>query len=160
MTEIELTAEQRQALQAEQGKPVAVVDPATQQRYVLLAREEYERLHARLGSTAESETRPAEGPVIAPGILRSQQAYRRELPELLTRKKWLGQWVCYRGDERVSIARSKAILMRECLKRGWNDDEFIISVIRPEGLIEEEELPPLDPSHMMEEEEGIPPNPS
>ncbi len=32
MTEIELTDAQRQALQAEQGKPVEVVDPATRRR--------------------------------------------------------------------------------------------------------------------------------
>src|SRR4051794_5610451 len=124
MTQIELTAEQRQVLQAEHGGPVDGLDPPTQRRYGLLAREEHARLRAPPGSTAESGPIPADGQAIAPGILRSQRAYRRDLPELLTRKKWLGQWVCYRGDERVGIAPSKVILMRECLKRGWNDDEF------------------------------------
>ena len=41
MTPIELTYEQLQALEAEQGTPVDVVDPATQRRYVLLAHEQY-----------------------------------------------------------------------------------------------------------------------
>ena len=48
MTEIELTDAQRQALQAEQGKPVDVVDPATRRHYVLLAREQYERVRTLL----------------------------------------------------------------------------------------------------------------
>jgi hypothetical protein len=44
MNEIELTDVQRQALQARQGKAVDLVDPTTQQRYVLLAQEHYERV--------------------------------------------------------------------------------------------------------------------
>jgi hypothetical protein len=45
MTPVVLTDEQRQALQAERGNPVEVVDPATQERYVLLTREQFERLN-------------------------------------------------------------------------------------------------------------------
>ena len=55
MTEIELTDAQRQALQAEQGKPVDVVDPATRRRYVLLAHEQYERVRALLEPAGEPE---------------------------------------------------------------------------------------------------------
>jgi hypothetical protein len=57
MTEIELTDVQRQALHAERGKPVDVVDPATQQRYVLLAREQYERVRSLLeGGPSQAPT--------------------------------------------------------------------------------------------------------
>ena len=38
MKAIELTDQQRQAIQAEPGKPVDVVDPTTKQAYVLVAR--------------------------------------------------------------------------------------------------------------------------
>jgi hypothetical protein len=43
MAEIARTDLQRQILQAEPGKPLEVVDPATQQRYVLLAWAVYDR---------------------------------------------------------------------------------------------------------------------
>jgi hypothetical protein len=48
MTTIELTEQQRQALLAESDKPIDVVDPGTQQHYVLIAQEQYERLRALL----------------------------------------------------------------------------------------------------------------
>jgi hypothetical protein len=63
MTIIELTDEQRQALQAEQGKWVEVVDPATRQRYVLVAREQYERVRPLL-----------EGPLLSPPARPAQAA--------------------------------------------------------------------------------------
>src|SRR5712691_7120792 len=121
MTEIELTNEQRQALQRERGKPVDVVDPATQERYVLIAREQFERVRDVLEREAESA--PADvAPGIAPGILRAQQAFWRDLPQMLTQKKLLGKWVCYHGDERIGIGRYED-LIRECNRRGVRDDE-------------------------------------
>ena len=48
MTTIELTNEQSQALVAEGGKPLNLVDPATMQRYVLIAQEQYERVQELL----------------------------------------------------------------------------------------------------------------
>jgi hypothetical protein len=145
---LELTEQQRQAINAQRQQGAEAVefgDPASNDVYVLIPRTQYEQLRSLRPST------PAEL-VIAPGILRSQQAFRRDLPELLAQKKWLGKWVCYRGDERIGIASSMSILMRECLKRGWDDDEFIITIIEPQGLIEEEELDPPNPSHMVEKE--------
>ena len=56
--EVELTDKQRQALQAEPGKPVHVVDPATSQHYVLLAQEQYERIEEQ-----ERVGQPQMGPV-------------------------------------------------------------------------------------------------
>jgi hypothetical protein len=41
---IELTPEQRQSLEAHPDLPIEVVDPATQRRYVLVAREQFDRL--------------------------------------------------------------------------------------------------------------------
>ncbi len=53
---IELTEAQRQALQADHGSPVDVVDPATREHYVLLAREQYERVQPFLNSRALGES--------------------------------------------------------------------------------------------------------
>ena len=53
MIEIELNDVQRQALQADRSRPLAVVDPATQRRYVLIACEEYERVRPFLESGRE-----------------------------------------------------------------------------------------------------------
>src|SRR5882672_1802892 len=129
MTTIELTDDQQQALQAEQGKPLDVVDPATKQRYVLLAQEQYERVRSLLEQP--SPTFATEVPL---GILRSQQAFWRDLPELLKNKKNHGKWVCYHGAERVGIAAKSDDLIRECLRRGLKDDQYDLDVIEPHAL--------------------------
>ena len=43
---IEFTEEQRRALQAEAGRPLEVIDPATKQAYVIVALEKYERVRS------------------------------------------------------------------------------------------------------------------
>lgn len=138
MIEIELTDEQRQVLEAGRRQPVDVVDPATRRRYVLLAREQYERVRPLLEQGAGPE-RPPVLPGIAPGILRSQQAFWRDLPELLKDKRNHGRWVAYRGDERIAIARTQVELIRECLRRGLRDDEYDLDVIEPQAR------PPWEP---------------
>lgn len=136
MTSIELTDDQRQALQAEQGKPLDVVDPATKQHYVLLAQEQYERVRNLL----ETPSAPAMTGV-PPGILRSQQAFWRDLPALLKEKKNHGKWVCYHGDERIGISVKSDDLIRECLRRGLKEDQYDLDVIerrvRPAWEVEE-----------------------
>jgi hypothetical protein len=132
MTTIELTDGQRQILQAEPGKPLDVVDPATKQRYVLLAQEQYDRVRSLL------EQAPVD-PGVPPGILQSQQAFWRDLPELLKHDQNRGKWVCYHGDERIGIADTKRELVRECLRRQLRDDEYDFDVIEPR------KLPPWEP---------------
>jgi hypothetical protein len=66
MNAIELTEAQRQALQAGCGKPVEVVDPATQERYVLLAREQYEQVRPLLQGVAEQPLPPPAPPAFPP----------------------------------------------------------------------------------------------
>jgi hypothetical protein len=135
MTEIELTDAQRQALQAEQGKPIDLVDPATQQRYVLLAREQYERVRALLEQGAGREP-PETASGIPPQMFRSQRAFWRELPALLRDRKNRGQWVAYAGDERIGVGRTSTALYQRCLHRGLQRGEFYV------GRIEEREAPP------------------
>ena len=45
---------------------------------------------------------------IPPMVVRSQAAFRRDLPQLL--KKYEGRWVAYNGDRQVAIGRSKTKL--------------------------------------------------
>jgi hypothetical protein len=51
---IELTEEQGRALQAEAGRPLAVVDPATKQAYVIVALEKYERVRSLFEGAEQS----------------------------------------------------------------------------------------------------------
>jgi hypothetical protein len=131
MIQIELTNAQRQALQAENGKPAEVVDPVTQQHYILVAREQYERVRALLESAEGSEDQDAI-PEIPPGILRSQQAFWRALPELLRHKRNHGRWAAYNGDEWIGTARNDLELIREIKRRGVSDDDYYIGRIEPQ----------------------------
>ncbi len=138
MTEIELTDAQRQALQAEPGKPVDVVDPATRRRYVLLEREQYERVRPLLDQAGGPEPEdPTAG--IPPGILRSQQAFWRDLPELLRNRRNRGRWAAYHGDERIGVDADDRKLLREIRRRGISADDYYL------GRIEPEDQPPWEP---------------
>ncbi len=65
------------------------------------------------------------------GILRSQQAFWRDLPELLKKKKNHGKWVCYHRDECIGIASTADELIRECKRRGLTRDTYYSDVIVP-----------------------------
>jgi hypothetical protein len=67
-----------------------------------------------------------------PQIERSQNAFRRDLPELLRRKDLSRQWVAYHGDQRVAFGRSKTELYQECLRRGLVRGTFVVRSIEPE----------------------------
>lgn len=132
---IELTDEQGRALQAELGKPVDVVDPATHERYVLLAHEQYERVRSLLDQP--HPTTPAESRAqIAPLMLRSQKAFWHDLPEILNLKSKKCQWVGYHGDERVGFGKTQTEVYQECFRRGLQRGDFYV------GKIEEDETPP------------------
>jgi hypothetical protein len=152
MSPIELSDEQRQAIEAEPGQPVDCIDPATRQTYVLLAREQYEKVRSMLVPQPEAmSVRPeSAADLIPPGILRSQQAFWRDLPQLLRNPRNHGQWVCYHGEERVGIARTQRELIAECVRRGLPDDQYHTDVIEPRELApwEVEEVAPLGPQHL------------
>jgi hypothetical protein len=136
---IALTEEQRQAVQGQAGGPVEVIDADTQRAYVLLAREQYERMRSLVESEPEPGHCGAEvAPGIPPGILRSQQTFWRDLPHLVSQPKLRGQWVCYHGDERIGIGTYEG-LIRECGRREILDDAFYLGRIHPQ------EAPPWVP---------------
>ncbi len=137
MMSIELTDHQRQAIRADSGRPIEVIDPATNEHYVLLARDQYERVKTLVESTPSD----CDG-IVPPGILRSQQAFWRDLPELLRNKRNRGKWVCYHCDERVGIAKSDEPLIRECIRRRIPENAYHLDVIAPHAL------PPWEPEEI------------
>ncbi|HEX5271221.1 MAG TPA: hypothetical protein VFW33_12060, partial [Gemmataceae bacterium] len=96
---IELTPEQRRALEGRNGEPVRVIDPQTRRAYVLMPAEQYEQ---QVGASPKPAEQSAF--VYPPLFRRSQEAFWRDLPELLKSRRTRGKWVAYHGDERIGIA--------------------------------------------------------
>ena len=126
---IELNPEQRQAMA--QGQPVRIVDPLTHDAYVLFRASDYARLEGAL-------PRPVEEPPagIEPMVLRSMQAFWRDLPELLKQRRNRGKWAAYHGEERVAITRTDVDAYQECFRRGLKHEEFYVGWLKedPEGI--------------------------
>ena len=126
---IELNPEQRHAVA--QGEPVRIIDPLTHDAYVLVRAEVY----ARLASGLERPTdQPAPG--IPPLMLRSQQAFWQELPELLKDERNHGKWVAYHGGERVTLVRSDIDAYQACFRRGLKHGQFYVGRLEadPDGI--------------------------
>lgn len=91
---------------------------------------------AGASAAAGEQTRPAEEPLplgllpVPPMIRRANEAYLRDLPEML--RTHYRQWVAYHGDQRLGFGRSKRQLVGECLRRGLPDDEFVVYSVEPE----------------------------
>jgi hypothetical protein len=65
------------------------------------------------------------------GVIRSMQAFMRDLPTLLANPKYDRWCVCYHGDERIGIGPSSAALVRECVRRNFRQDEIYIGMVTP-----------------------------
>jgi hypothetical protein len=126
---IELDPEQRQAMV--QGQPVRIIDPLTQDAYVLVRAD----LYARLAGAPERPVGQLH-PEIPPMILRSQQAFRRDLPALLMDRRNHRKWAAYHGEERVAIARSEVDAYQECFRRELKRGEFYVGKLdaHPDGI--------------------------
>ena len=150
---IELNPEQRQAIA--QGEPVRIIDPSTHDSYVLVQAEVYDRL-------AGVPLRPAEqpDPEIPPLMLRSQQAFWQDLPQLLKDERNHGKWVAYHGGERVAFVRSDVEAYQECFRRGLKRGEFYVGKLEADP----DELPPWGTLHsdwsLFEVTEGTPLDPA
>jgi len=137
---LELTPQQLEALQLQPQQRLELIDPATRRGYVLISQEEYQRVAPLLPQAANGTAEETVSDEIPPMIRRSQEALRRDLPELLSQKKLFMQWVCYHGEERIGIARDPTKLIRECLQRGLGEADYYIGLISPEERVEVEEL--------------------
>jgi len=150
---IELNPEQRQAMA--QGQPVRIIDPLTHDAYVLVRAEEYARLAGVLQRPAAQRDSQ-----IPPLMLRSQQAFWQDLPELLKNQQNHGKWVAYHGGERVAFSRSDVEAYQECFRRGLKHEEFYVGRLEvdPDGV------PPWGTFEadwsLFEVTEGTPPEPA
>jgi hypothetical protein len=140
-----LTSELRQEIEKAGDDPVRIEDPETRKAYVLMKAEVYERIKPPRASD------PSAAEQVPQGIRRSKEAFLRDLPSLLTRKKWHRRWVLYRDDEQIGIARRPDKLLRVCARRGLRNDEFYLGVIEPHST----ELEEIERS-FLEYDEGEP----
>jgi hypothetical protein len=89
-------------------------------------------------SSSPDEANRAPGPPsqlpdeVAPLIAQSQEAFRRDLPNLLLLKGRGRRWVAYHGGTRLGFAGTKTELYQECLRRGLRPGEFVVRSIEPE----------------------------
>jgi len=127
-----LTAEQRRLVEEAGDRPVRIEDPELQQAFVLIRADVYERARDAIEpqSVVNSE--------VPDGIRRSQEAFFRDLPELLKNRRLGGKYVAYHGDEQVKIGRSEVDVIRECVRRGLRSDQYDIFVVRPQSPEPEE----------------------
>jgi hypothetical protein len=132
MTPIHLTPEQSKAIESSGEQSPRALDPRTNTAYVLLRAELFERARPVLDHFPRSELCAP----IAPLMLRSQKAFWRDLPELLTLKSKKRQWIAYNGDQRVAFGATDVEVYQECLGRGLQRGEFYV------GIIKEHETPP------------------
>jgi hypothetical protein len=147
LMKIELNDEQQRAVQ--QGQPVEIVDPNTDRAYLVIARDAYERRRAFQDQPWPPAVSGEDTNRIPPGILRSQQAFWQDLPELLKTRRNHGKWVCYHGDQRIGIAGTKTELVRAMHQGRICRGEYYVAVIRPREIPpwEPEEIEPLGPHH-------------
>ncbi len=129
--DIFLTEQQHHVLHERVDHPVHVVDPEGRRDYVLITREEYERVEPLLVKT--SSPPPAVNGV-KPGIRAAQEAYWRDLPELLKLKSPKRQWVAYHWQQRIGFASTDGELYRRCERRGIPKGEFYVDRLEPREL--------------------------
>jgi hypothetical protein len=122
---IELNPEQRQAMA--QGEPVHIIDPESDDAFVIVPADVYARL---AGEPRRPEGEPR--PEISPMVLRSMQAFWRDLPTLLMKRRNHKKWAAYHGDERVAITRSDVDAYQECFRRGLKHEEIYVGWLRPD----------------------------
>ncbi|MFI5456783.1 MAG: hypothetical protein ACHRXM_15155 [Isosphaerales bacterium] len=127
-----LTPEQRRLVEQAGDRPERIEDPEMHQAYVLIRADVYERVRDVI------EPRSGEELHVPEGIRKSQEAFFRDLPELLKDRRLRGKYVAYHGDERVKIGRSEIDVIRECLRRGLQPDRYDVFVIRPQSPEPEE----------------------
>ena len=120
-----LTVEQRHEIERAGNEPVRIEDPETHAVYVLLRAEVYEQIKPVPGSNGSASHQVPEG------IRRSREAFLRDLPELLARKRLRGRWALYHGDKQVGIWRNPQRMLRKMMKLGLREDEIYSGVICP-----------------------------
>jgi hypothetical protein len=132
MTMAGLTPEQRRLVEQAGDQPVRIEDPELHQAFVLIRADVYERVRDVLEAKSMPDLQVPEG------IRKSQEAFFRDLPELLKEPRLRGKYVAYHRDERIGIAADDEPLIRECLRRGLKREDYDILIIEPQSPEPEE----------------------
>ncbi len=125
---VTLTVEQREELKKAGDAPIRIEDPEMHATYVLLRADVYEGLRPPDPEAASPSGLNLEVPET---YRRSREAFLRDLPGLLARKRLRGRWALYRGDRRVGIWRNVRWMQRKIIKMGLRLDEYYANVIEP-----------------------------
>ena len=121
---IELTEEQVQTIPATVAEPMNVVDPRTGKRFFLIGEQQLDDWE-HWAATEESRAS------IAPGVLRSMEAFWRDLQELLTRWRRRGRFVLYHLERQIAFGRSIPALEQERIRRGITAEDCYIGHVVP-----------------------------
>lgn len=96
-------------------------------RLVALRRQRAE-IDAQIRAAETNEELP---PVVIPPLIQlAQETFANDLPQLLRDRP--GQWVAYRGAERVGFANDDWELYQQCARHGYTLDEIVVRVIEPQ----------------------------
>ena len=55
--------------------------------------------------------------------------FDKDLPKLYMERP--GEWVAYRGTERIGFAAQKHLMYQQCRQRNLDDEEFVVFCIEP-----------------------------
>jgi hypothetical protein len=131
---VTLTVEQREEIQKAGDEPIRIEDPETHATYVLLRAEVYDGLRPPRAPECEDLLSLE----IPEGIRRSKEAFLRDLPELISRKRLLGRWVLYHLGRRIGIWRNPRWMEQKIVKLGLRMDEYYAGVIEPHSVDDDE----------------------
>lgn len=124
----QVTEEMRQAIEAQRGGPINIVDTVANTSYVLIRADDFERIRPLIGSTATRSEQDLRFEVPT-GVLKSQRAFFRDLEHLLPLRSRKRRWAAYHGDECIGFGRTETELYQECFRRGLRDDEFFVGLL-------------------------------
>ncbi len=69
--------------------------------------------------------------VVRPIIVEGEEAYRRDLPQLLLERP--GQWVAYHGNTCLGFHKKPEKLYQDSAKRGLDPEDVLVLCIEPVG---------------------------
>lgn len=124
---VTLSVEQREEIRKAGDAPIRIEDPETHATYVLLRAEVYEGL--RPSPAPECADPSSSG--IAEGIRRAKEAFLRDLPGLMARKRLRGRWVLYHLEKQIGIWRNPRRMIKKSVKLGLPEDEIYFGTIDP-----------------------------
>lgn len=124
---VTLTVEQREEIRRAGDQPIRIDDPETQATYVLVRAEVYDGL--KPSDSTVSQTPLSDG--VPEGIRRAREAFLRDLPDLMARKRLRSRWVLYHLEKQVGIWRNPRWMSRRIVKLGLPEDEIYYGTIDP-----------------------------